>query len=132
MANYTEILTKERFDGEYSAASVIVTLVLGIALYNTLELVLLILTTFKRWKGLYFWSLSLCNAGVAAFAFGMMIDYFRLSVLWLSKTLVSSGWMAMIVCQSLVLYSRLGLILDDKRIIRGVKWMIIVNSSLLL
>lgn len=128
MRNYTAILQKEPFDGQYSRSSVIVTLALGLALYNCVELALLILTTFKRWRGLYFWSLSLCNFGVASYAFGMMTDYWKLTVLWATKILVTMGWMTMITCQSLVLYSRLGLLVDDDRILKSVKWMIIVNS----
>lgn len=128
MANYTAILKKEPFDGQYSAPSVIVTLALGLALYNCLELALLILTTFKRWKGLYFWSLSLCNFGVASYGFGMMTDYWKLTVLWATKVLVTVGWMTMITCQSLVLYSRLGLLVGNDKILKGVKWMIIINS----
>lgn len=127
--NYTEILKKEPFDGEYSTPSVIVTLALGLALYNCLELGLLILTTFKRWKGLYFWSLTLCNLGVASYGFGMMTDYWKLTVLVVTKILVTAGWMLMITCQSLVLYSRLGLLLDNDKILKGVKWMIIINSA---
>ncbi|KEF53860.1 uncharacterized protein A1O9_10262 [Exophiala aquamarina CBS 119918] len=128
MANYTAILRKEPFDGQYSAPSVIVTLALGLALYNCVELTLLIMTTFKRWKGLYFWSLSLCNFGVASYGFGMVTDYWKLTVLWASKVLVTIGWMTMITCQSLVLYSRLGLLVDNDKILKGVKWMIIINS----
>ncbi|KAK5050752.1 hypothetical protein LTR84_003311 [Exophiala bonariae] len=128
MRNYTAILQKEPFDGQYSKSSVIVTLALGLALYNCVELALLILTTFKRWRGLYFWSLSLCNFGVASYAFGMMTDYWKLTVLWATKILVTMGWMTMITCQSLVLYSRLGLLVDNDKILKSVKWMIIVNS----
>lgn len=128
MTNYTAVLKKEPFDGQYSKSSIIVTLALGLALYNCVELALLILTTFKRWRGLYFWSLSLCNFGVASYGLGMMTDYWDLTVLWATKILVTVGWMTMITCQSLVLYSRLGLLVDNDKILRSVKWMIIINS----
>lgn len=128
---YAAAVAKKNFDGEYTSSSVIVTLSVALALYNSLEMVLLILTTFKRWRGLYFWSLSICNYGVIAYALGMMIMYFDLTILWLSKVVLDLGWICMITCQSLVLYSRLGLIVDNEKILRAVKWMIIIDSMLL-
>ncbi|KAJ9650565.1 hypothetical protein H2198_010130 [Neophaeococcomyces mojaviensis] len=94
-------------------------------------MVLLISTTFKRWKGLYFWSLCICNYGVASYSLGMMLMYFDLSVLWLSKVLLDAGWICMVICQSLVLYSRLGLVVENLKILRAVKWMIIIDSIVL-
>jgi hypothetical protein len=129
--NYFEVaVDKSTFQGQYSAASVIVTLSIGVSLYNCLEMVLLMTSTFKKWKGLYFWSLTICNLGVFFYILGMMLAYFRLTAFWLYEFLLDSGWLAMVVCQSLVLYSRLGLILDNARILRAVKWMIVVDSIL--
>ncbi|KAJ9497615.1 hypothetical protein H2202_007039 [Exophiala xenobiotica] len=130
--HYAVAVEKQSFDGQYTPASVIVTLSVALALYNSLEMILLISMTFKRWRGLYFWSLTLCNFGVFAYTTGMMLGFFDLCILWLSKTWLDVGWVCMIVCQSLVLYSRLGLILDNVKILMGVKWMIVVNSLILL
>jgi len=132
ITHYVVAIKKQSFDGRYDSSSVIVTISVALALYNCLEMVLLILTTFKRWRGLYFWSLSLCNFGVFAYTIGMMLGYFELCVLWLSKTWLDVGWVCMIVCQSLVLYSRLGLIVDSAKILTGVKWMIVVSSFVFL
>ncbi|KAJ9634425.1 hypothetical protein H2204_006250 [Knufia peltigerae] len=129
---YGIAVEKQSFDGRYSPSSVIVTISVALALYNSLEMVLLILTTFKRWRGLYFWSLTLCNFGVFAYTIGMMLGYFQLCILWLSKTWLDVGWMSMIICQSLVLYSRLGLIIDNVKILMGVKWMIVISSFVFL
>lgn len=124
-------LEKKAFDGTYSAPSVIVTLSVALALWNAIELALLVATTFSKWKGLYFWSLILCNFGVILYALGMMLMYFELCILWFSKVVLDIGWTLMIVCQSLVLYSRLGLVMDEDKILKGVKWMIIVDSFFL-
>ncbi|ETN36381.1 uncharacterized protein HMPREF1541_08658 [Cyphellophora europaea CBS 101466] len=126
--HYEIATTKSSFDGEYSANSVIVTLAVALALYNSLEMVLLITSTFKQFRGLYFWSLVLCNFGVVFFALGMMLGYFELCVLWLSKVIIDIGWVFMILFQSLVLYSRLNLIYDERKILQGVKWMIVTTS----
>ena len=129
---YAEAITKPVFHGRYDVDSVIVTLSIALALYNSIEMVLLISTTFKRWKGLYFWSLTLCNFAVAAYALGMLLSYFQLCVHWLNKTILDIGWLAMITCQALVLYSRLNLIFDNSRLIAAVKWMIVFTSIFVL
>jgi hypothetical protein len=131
-SHYVQVLTKQSFDGEYSRNSVIVTLAVALSLYNCLEMVLLISTTFKQWRGLYFWSLSLCTLGVAAFSIGMMLGFFELCIMWLYKTILDIGWLLMVINQSLVLYSRLNLLVEDARIIKAVKWMIIVTAFTIL
>ncbi|RMD40235.1 hypothetical protein DV735_g4897, partial [Chaetothyriales sp. CBS 134920] len=130
--HFAAAIQKETFDGKYAADSVIVTLSIALALYNSLEMTLLIATTFKRWKGLYFWSLSLCNLGIIGYTLGVMLTFFNLGVGWFNLTLNDGAWIVMITCQSLVLYSRLGLILDNAKILTAVKWMIIVDSIVLL
>lgn len=102
--SYQAAIEKSSFDGKYDAASVVVTLSIALALYNCLEMVLLISMTFKSWKGLYFWTLVLCNAGVAAYTIGMTLVYFRLCILWFGKVVDDVGWVAMLLFQSLVLY----------------------------
>jgi hypothetical protein len=131
-SHYEIATSKTNFNGEYTSSSVIVTLAVALALYNSLEMGLLISTTFKKFKGLYFWALVLCNLGVVGFALGMMLSYFELCVLWLAKVILDVGWVLMILFQALVLYSRLGLIYDDRRIFQGVKWMIVFTSITLL
>ncbi|ETI23637.1 hypothetical protein G647_05439 [Cladophialophora carrionii CBS 160.54] len=130
--HYRAAVEKNSFTGEYSADSVIVTLSVALALYNALEMVLLVVSAFKRWKGLYFWSLCVCNFGVLCYATGILLTYFDLGVLWLGKTILDVGWVCMIACQSLVLYSRLNLVLDNVLILRAVKWMIITVSAVIL
>lgn len=125
---YRALLEKKVFEHNYSAESVIVTLSIAISLYNSLELLLAITTTFKKWRGLYFWSMLISTLGVILYALGMMLMYFELCILWLSKVILDVGWIMMVVFQSLVLYSRLGLVLDSDRILQAVWWMIIFNS----
>ena len=38
------------------------------------------------------------------------------------------GWIMLITGQAVVLYSRLGLILNNPRILKAVKWMIIIDA----
>lgn len=126
--NYATEINKNTFHGQYTRDSVIVTLSLALSLYNSIELVLLFTTTFKKRKGLYYWSLTLGNYAVALYALGIMLSYFELSPKWVHKVILDIGWLAMIICQSLVLYSRLNLIFDNEKLIAAVKWMIISTS----
>jgi hypothetical protein len=125
---YQTAVGKNSFDGQWTPSSVIVTLSIGLGLYNSLEMVFLIFITFKRKTGLYFWSLSVCTYGVVSYTLGMTLSYFSLCVPWASLLLLDSGWVLMITGQSFVLYSRLGLLLESLKILRAVKWMIIINS----
>ena len=129
--HYSTATNKNLFRHEYSIDSVVVTLSIALSLYNSLELILLIGTTFKKWKSLYLWSMVLCNLGVILYALGMMMGYFALTVLWLNKTILDIGWVLMVSMQSMVLYSRLHLIVQQEKILTGVLWMIIVNSVIL-
>lgn len=116
------------FRGKYDAESITLTLSLALALYNAIELILLIFTTFKKRRGLYFWSLCISNYGVISYSIGLIIEYFQLAILWVGKIFDTSGWIFMITGQSFVLYSRLNLILDQPKILKAVKWMIIFNA----
>ena len=130
--HYEQATSKNVFKHEYTVDSVLVTLSIALALYNCLEMLLLISTTFKKMRGLYFWALTLCTTGVFLYTIGMMLGYYELCVQWLWKVILDIGWVSMIVFQSLVLYSRLNLIFDDPRIINGVKWCIVATAFCLL
>jgi hypothetical protein len=63
----------------FNARSVIVIICSTLTLYNALELILLIFTTFKRWHGLYFWSLLVATFGVIPHTAGFLIVFFQSS-----------------------------------------------------
>lgn len=89
--HYAAAIAKDNFDHQYSRDSVIVTLSIALSLYNSLEMILIISSTFKKWKGLYFWSLSLCNLGVILYALGMLMTYFNYGALVLGKIILDIG-----------------------------------------
>ena len=121
---------RESFHGTYDPTSVTVTITNALTLYNCIELLLLIFVTFNRWRGLYFWSLTIATIGTISYSLGLCVEYFMLAVIWVGKIFDTGGWMIMVTGQSLVLYSRLGLILANPRILRAVKWMIIIDACL--
>ena len=102
---------------------------LAIAFYNVLELSMTTFMTFKRHRGLYYWSLQAATWGIALYALGFVFKYFQVITLdMLSITLVVFGWYLMVTGQSVVLYSRLSLVVQNKRKIRWILVMIIANA----
>ncbi|KAJ5698484.1 hypothetical protein N7462_000489 [Penicillium macrosclerotiorum] len=105
---------------------------LGIALYNSVELAILVFATFQCYRGLYFWSLLLSALlGVVPQAVSFILKYFMLAPLALSLTISTIGWYFMVTGQAIVLYSRLNLLINDPVILRRVLIMIITNAVIL-
>jgi hypothetical protein len=104
----------------------------GVAWYNVLELIVLICLTFKRYRGPYFWSMLIASIGILPYSVGYLIKFFNLtSATWLPVTLLTIGWWSMVTGQSFVLYSRLHLVVQNMRVLRLVKGMIIMNIIIL-
>lgn len=105
----------------------------SLALYNVGELICHISVTFKRFRGLYWWSFLVATCGIALNAVGFLLRTIGGSLsTYVYNTLGIVGWAAMVTGQSLVLYSRLHIVLPRERLIRGVLIMIITNSVWLL
>jgi hypothetical protein len=99
-----------------------------LALYNALELLTLIFLTFKRRAGLYFWSILFASFGVLPYCLGWLVVYFDLTHDYIGMIIETIGWVLVITGQSVVLYSRLHLILNDRMILRSVLAVIIING----
>merc|ERR1711900_61675 len=98
---------------------------LALSFYNMLELIVRILTTFKSRCGLYFWSFIAATAGILPYGIGFLLKFFTLtSIRWIPVALVGTGLVGIVTGQSLVLYSRLHLIVRDSRTLRWVLTMI--------
>ncbi|KAL7900524.1 hypothetical protein HDV63DRAFT_284540 [Trichoderma sp. SZMC 28014] len=107
----------------------IIIVFLSLALYNVLELLCIIWGTFKRYAGLYFWSFLIATLGIALSCVGFCIKFFGPDSLgYLSCTLSLIGWVAMVTGQSFVLWSRLHLVLRNKRRLKIIMWIIIFNG----
>ncbi|KAL4893306.1 hypothetical protein BDV59DRAFT_193160 [Aspergillus ambiguus] len=120
------------YHGDNFSIKVIFTTFLGIALYNALELIVLIFITFKRYRGLYFWSLLLSAVlGIIPQSISFVLKYYNLAPLWFSISLSTLGWYFMVTGQALVLLSRLNLVIQNTKVHRRVLAMIIVDAVLL-
>lgn len=105
---------------------------IGLSCYNVAELVVLVPSTFRRWRGLYFWSLLACGCiGVVPYSIGFLMKFFTQADSVLSVTVLTIGWWTMVTGQSVVLYSRLHLVLRDEKILRWILRLIVTNFFLL-
>ncbi|KAH6666696.1 integral membrane protein [Halenospora varia] len=102
---------------------------IAISLYNVVELNFIILATFKRRGGLYFWSFVISTWGIAIYSIGFLIKNLQISSQSsLYVTMIIVGWCSMVTGQSVVLYSRLHLVLRNTTQLRLVLGMIITNG----
>lgn len=120
------------YTGNSDGVRITIATFVGVACYNVVELIVLIFITFKRYDGPYFWSMLVSSIGILPYSIGYLIKFFGLtSATWVPVTLLTVGWWTMVTGQSFVLYSRLHLVQENKRILRMVKGMIIMNIFLL-
>ncbi|KAI1495662.1 hypothetical protein F5X99DRAFT_114448 [Biscogniauxia marginata] len=87
----------------------------ALACYNSIEIYLLILRTFRRRNGLYFWSMLVANTGIPLHSVSSLLRYFSIAPNTPMAVLVVLGWWLMVSGQSVVLYSRLHLVVGDPR-----------------
>lgn len=108
-----------------------------LAIYNAIELVVMVLMTFKRYSGLYFYSLIVASLAIIPYTLGFALDLLNITTgdtRWLAITLITIGWWPMVTGQAIVLWSRLHLIViggREMRVIRWTRWMIIINAIIL-
>ena len=102
---------------------------LSISLYNVIEISFIVFGVFKQRSGLYFWSFVVATWGIVPHAIGFILKFFQVTTLdLLSSAIVGVGWACMVFGQSLVLYSRLHLVIRDRSQTRWVLYMIIFNT----
>ncbi|KAI4941746.1 hypothetical protein J4E86_010257 [Alternaria arbusti] len=101
----------------------------AIAWYNSIELIILIFVVFRRYTGLYFWSLIVNTLSIVPYATGAWMK--QNSVAHdprIYNTLLTIGWILMVPGQSMVLYTRLHLISPNLRLLRFIFWVIVVSA----
>ena len=103
-------------------------------MYNAIELITMIFLTFTRHRGLYYWSLLISSIGIIPYSLGFFLKFDNQApgeLRWLPVVILTVGWYPMITGQSLVLWSRLHLLVSGERgerILRWTKYMIIFNA----
>lgn len=103
---------------------------IGIAWYNALELVVLCFTTFKRYGGCYFWCLLIASFAIIPFGLGYLLIIFNIYDNLFPVAMELIAWVCMVTGQSLVLWSRLHLVVQNPKVLRATLAMIIVDAIL--
>lgn len=109
--------------------SIAIACFLAIALYNVIELIILIIVTFRKRNGLYFWSFIIATLGIAVHDIGWLFKNFGvITNSYLYITILTIGWYAMVTGQSFVLYSRLHIVICNQNWLRAVLATIVTNG----
>jgi hypothetical protein len=117
------------YQGNSTAVKVIMGVLIAIVLYNAIELTVLIPMTFRRYQSLYFWSLALsATVGLIASGVGNLLHFFDIGPLSLALALSNIGFYFLVPAQSVVLYSRLHLILFNPRLLHFILRAVIFNG----
>lgn len=97
----------------------------------TVELTIWVLYTFRRYSGLYFWSVLVTTWGVTLHAVGFVLKDCVPRCNWIiSTTVAEMGWISMVTGFSVVLYSRLHLVRLSQRTLRLVLVLIVTDAFL--
>ncbi|KAF7586537.1 hypothetical protein BBP40_008692 [Aspergillus hancockii] len=101
------------------------------AIWNGAELVILCLSTFKRYRGTYFWSLLIASVSVILHTVGGIFLDFQLSVSpYIYITLILVSWYGMVTGHSVIHWSRLHVILVSQKVLRATLVVIVVDAIL--
>jgi len=96
--------------------ALIVICFLALAVWNAIEVFISIFRRFRRYRGVYFYSLIAASVGIPIHAIGYFLRFYDVSrSVPLQTILTCGGGMLMITGQSIVLWSRLHLISPGKK-----------------
>ncbi|RAL12855.1 uncharacterized protein BO97DRAFT_405125 [Aspergillus homomorphus CBS 101889] len=123
----------ERHLGDPNVEEYVFPILIALAWCNAIELIVLCFNTFKRYAGSYFWSLLIASISVIPFGLGYLLKMFDITSthFYLEIAISEVGWTGMVTGQSLVLWSRLHLVLHNQRILRALLGLILVDGFLL-
>jgi hypothetical protein len=122
------------YTGDSLVLKIFIACLFCLAVYNSIELNVLVLVTFTKYNGVYFWSLLIASWGIIPYCLGFLLKFFEVAVgasRWGSIVLLTIGWYSMVTGQSVVLWSRLHLLVEQGRILRWTKYMIIIDAIIL-
>ncbi|KAH7384126.1 hypothetical protein DE146DRAFT_792527 [Phaeosphaeria sp. MPI-PUGE-AT-0046c] len=101
----------------------------AVAIWSTIPLTIRLFTLLKRHSGLYFWSVLITSWGLCIRQIGILASYLARQCPWVLRLILAQvGWVMMVTGFSLVIYSRLSIIVQSRRTRRFVLAMIIFNG----
>ncbi|PWY69489.1 integral membrane protein [Aspergillus heteromorphus CBS 117.55] len=103
----------------------------AITWYNAIELVVLCLTTFNRYRGCYFWSLLITSFSLIPHCVGYLLFVFSFGISpYIPVSLIAPTWFCMVTGHSLVLWSRLHLVLQAPKVLKALLVTILLDCFL--
>jgi hypothetical protein len=103
----------------------------SVTLFISIELIILCFATFKRYQGAYFWSLLVASCGLIVNCVGFILFFFVAIPPYISVTVILIGWYSMVTGHSIVLWSRLHLVLHRPNLLRAILYLIVTNAIFL-
>ncbi|KZL82544.1 integral membrane protein [Colletotrichum incanum] len=100
-------------------------------IYSAVEIYILVFTTFRQRRGRYFWSMIVANSGIFVHAIVSLARFLARSSTFVPGAFALVAWCAMVTGQSVVLWSRLHLVVYSRNWIRMVLAMIVTNACAL-
>ncbi|KAF5855251.1 hypothetical protein ETB97_009565 [Aspergillus alliaceus] len=100
----------------------------SVTLFISIELIILCFATFKRYQGAYFWSLLVSSCGLLINCLGFILFFFVTISVYISVTVILMGWYCMVTGHSIVLWSRLHLVLHRPSLLRLILYLIVTNA----
>ncbi|OGM45142.1 hypothetical protein ABOM_006664 [Aspergillus bombycis] len=129
LAKHPTARLAEGFYSKGESTRITTVVLISLSLYNSIELVVIILSSFKHYKSIYFWALLLSNTlGVLPYSIGTLLDIYSIGPQWLMLTALWLGFSCMVPGQSIVLYSRLHLVVRNGRLLTFLRLLIVIGT----
>jgi hypothetical protein len=100
----------------------------SVTLFISVELIILYSATFKRYQGAYFWSLLVASCGLIVNSLGFILFFFVTTSPYVSVTVILIGWYCMVTGHSIVLWSRLHLVLHRPNLLKAILYLIVTDA----
>jgi hypothetical protein len=101
----------------------------ALPIWTTVELTANVFYTFRRYKGLYFWSVLATTWGVTIHAIGFILKFCVPNCNWIFATVLAEiGWVGMVTGFAVVLYSRMKLLVRSHNVRKWALVMIIFDA----
>jgi hypothetical protein len=101
----------------------------ALAVWSSVPLTIQLLFTFRSYGGLYFWAILTTTWGLNVRAIGLLLKYTVPTTPWIVPGLLQElGWVGMVSGFSVILYSRLSILVQNKRILWFVLAMIVTDG----
>ncbi|KAE8377998.1 hypothetical protein BDV26DRAFT_292600 [Aspergillus bertholletiae] len=132
-ANHPTARLADGFNKQGQSVQIVTLVFTSLSLYNGMELVAIIWSSFEHYRSVYFWALFLSNTlGVIPYSIGAVLDVYGIGPQWLMLTIQLMGFYFMVPGQSVVLYSRLHLVLQNGKLLRAFRFLITMGTLLFL